>query len=87
MTTMIEKVAQAISDSIEAQGATLAEIGDDLTLVDGDLSFSLIARAAIEAMREPTEAIFEAGEKYVRLGRIVEVQWQRMIDAALKEGQ
>ncbi|MBY3073384.1 hypothetical protein HFO71_24015 [Rhizobium laguerreae] len=43
------------------------------------------ARAVIEAMREPTEAMVEAGEKHIRVGRIAEEKYKTMIDAALKE--
>lgn len=101
MTTMIEKIARAIADNIEAQGATLAEIsGDDVTMVDGDLSFKLIARAAVEAMREPTEAMLaETHELVIGFGgddgtynihcedwQAKDV-WMTMIDVALKEGQ
>ena len=57
-------------------------IADDLPSAD-------IARAAIEAMREPTEAMLHAG--YDGLGREAaqytgpEDVWPRMIDAALKD--
>jgi hypothetical protein len=44
-----------------------------------------MARAAIESLREPTEAMVEAGEKYIRVGRIAEEKYKAMIDAALKE--
>ena len=49
------------------------------------------ARAAIEAMREPTEAMMEAvdcgGRKRGWLsGKMRESNWCAMIDAALKEG-
>ncbi len=39
------------------------------------------ARAAIEAMREPTDAMEAAGERF----HFPENTWQAMIDAALKE--
>ena len=41
------------------------------------------ADAAITAMREPTEAMLDAGA--YDLDMKLETQWQRMIDAALKE--
>jgi hypothetical protein len=44
-----------------------------------DASFSEMARGAIEAMREPTDAMREAGRTtYTGFGA-----WQAMIDAAL----
>ncbi len=42
------------------------------------------AKAAIEAMREPTEAMLDAGA--YDLDMTLEQQWQRMIEAALKDG-
>ena len=77
--TMIERVARAIRDVIPA--------GDDYP--------TDAARAAIEAMREPTEAMMgdgaDAGAHAVLNGelhpesRSVGLVWAAMIDAALKE--
>jgi hypothetical protein len=47
-----------------------------------------VARAAIEALRKPTEAMIEAGneqERYDEGSAGAELHWQVMIDAALKE--
>jgi len=77
--TMIERVAQAISGVIPA--------GNDYA--------TDAARAAIEAMREPTDEMLcdgaEAGDHGVLNGelhperRSVGLVWYGMIDAALKE--
>lgn len=42
------------------------------------------ARIAIEAMREPTEAMVDAGA--YDLDMTIKTQWTNMIDAALKDG-
>jgi hypothetical protein len=51
------------------------------------LRWAFIARAAAEAMREPTDAMFEAGYEHVGVqgdaGDPAKV-WAAMIDAALK---
>jgi|AmaraimetFIIA100_FD_contig_41_5707065_length_408_multi_3_in_0_out_0_1 hypothetical protein len=66
MTTMIERVARAIAKS---QGVE-----------DTWRGYMAETRAAIAAMREPTEAMAHAGDQHA--GRDA---WQAMIDAALKE--
>lgn len=43
------------------------------------------ARAAIEAMRTPTEAMVRATDSYDRYRAAIEDEWRLMIDAALKE--
>lgn len=53
--------------------------------LDKDGYYVDAARAAIEAMRDPTEAMVEAGEKHVRVGRLAEEKYKAMIDAALNE--
>lgn len=49
-----------------------------------------IARAAIAALREPSEAMIEAGHTAPHLSTIarhrMKAGWQRMIDTALTEG-
>jgi hypothetical protein len=68
MNEMIERVAAAIDGLIR----------EPCTLTCGQ-----IARVAIEAMREPTEAMKKAAcDQYDPLGYRV---WPWMIDAALKE--
>ncbi len=65
--TMIEKVAIAIDQQVGTKRV------DRLQL----------ARAAIEAMREPTEEMLDAGA--YDLDMTLEMQYQRMIDVALQE--
>ncbi len=64
---MIEKVAKAIRDSFNSN----------------DVDCYPIAKAAIAAMREPTEEMIDAGA--YDLNMKLQQQWQAMIDAALKE--
>jgi len=68
---MIERVARAIAE--QNHGSTWDEWIDE-------------ARAAIEAMREPTEAMINAGD---RTDHDVEATmvWRAMIDEALGEKQ
>ena len=49
--------------------------------------YQRMARAAIEAMREPTEAMLDAGVNFRERNARTEQIWQAMIDAALKEKQ
>lgn len=73
MTTMVEKVAQAIADNITAG------------LPDGvEIDARYAALAAIEAMMEPTETMLMAG---VDVGVVNETQdiYSAMIRAALEE--
>ena len=57
---MIERVARAVEIAAKVNGR----------------NWDKIARAAIEAMREPTEAMLDYGTRPT---------WQTMIDMALKE--
>lgn len=67
MITMIEKVDRAIE-----------KCGSDYWLAtDGE--WKAVAKAAIEAMREPSEGMIEA------MGEDTTLVWQAGIDAALKE--
>lgn len=74
MSEMVERVARAISKADENDGSIVTWV-----------SYRRTARAAIEAMREPTESMMEAGEKHIREGRFSSVNWKRMIDAALND--
>ena len=67
MNEMIERVAKVISSHGNGGGAVWPH---DMRL----------ARAVIEAMREPTEEMNEAGSGFVQS----EFAWEAMIDAALK---
>ena len=67
MSEMIERVARAIAEQM-------------FDYPDGDKSFHNEARAAIAAMREPTEAMQIAA---IHTDGQCIVMWQAMIDAAL----
>ncbi len=83
MSEMIERVARAICDA--DQGITNEQV---------DI-WETLARAAIEAMREPTEAMYmRAGNtnvsnrapnaRYIRIGDVAAVEaWLTMVDVAL----
>lgn len=73
MTTMIEQVAR------EIYGASPRDAAWSLLTVAKRTPFIDQARAAIEVMREPTEAMLSAGG--MRSGE----QYRAMIDAALNE--
>lgn len=83
---MIEKIAKAMCEANGTiWGGPRGEDDPDFLLVK--LSYMRMARAAIEAMREPTEAMLKAGDlpgwdDSVSIGLSGEV-WQAMIDAAL----
>lgn len=72
MTEMIERVAQALKDS------GLRE--------DYDVRLAL-ARAAIEAMREPTKEMIDEGNRRISVSATenTRVTWHNMIDEALKD--
>ena len=72
MTDMIDRVAKAINDTM---------------LQHGDYKPDELARAAIEAMREPTDEMYQgvcALDKMWRDSNSAEI-WQAMIDAALEK--
>jgi hypothetical protein len=68
MSTMVKRVAQALQQ----------EMGT--APFDEPASFAL-ARAAIAAMREPTEEMIDA---WIRAPGAIKVGWQAMIEAALE---
>ena len=76
--SMVEKVARAILN---------AHAGD-IPVHDADLQWSWWieeARAAIEAMREPTPEMIDAGRfRYTLADETVEKSWGYMIQAALE---
>ncbi len=87
MSEMIERVAMVIKGELgKALNATPLP-GDphdhnDWSATGGSVNLEDIARAAISAMREPTEAM--VGQwPYDRGNRMT---WRAMIDEALKEG-
>lgn len=68
---MVERVAKAIKEM------------NYVFTRDGEF-FEYIAKIAIEAMREPIEAMLDAGA--YDLDMTLEMQYKNMIDAALKDG-
>lgn len=80
MSEMIERVAQAQAEAILAAGH-FSRLRDGTATRDStQAAWHAVARAAIEAMREPTEAMRQ--EAFWAEG--VEGVWHSMIEAALK---
>jgi len=82
---MIERVARALWDSPDYIG-----LCSDERRRDGSWHDCIhLARAAIAAMREPTEKMIDAGSKEQRniLSKPIEGIWTAMIDAALTEAK
>lgn len=78
MSEMVERVARAIALAGGTEFDKLpASHGPGFGMRQMYLS---MARAAIEAMREPTEAMIAAGDE-----QSCQETYRRMIDAALKE--
>lgn len=82
MSEMVERVARAIYFRGDDQGDTAWH---HCQLWHRDVAREQ-ARAAIEAMREPTEAMVKAAYGRERTGT-ERGNWRAMIDAALKEKQ
>ena len=80
MGEMVERVGVALAEMLERDYGVIVTRAD------------LLAKAAIAAMREPTEAMVEAGQKPSREGHTmlsgvsIIGRWQAMIDAALADG-
>jgi len=98
MTSPVEKVATAIKAEIGRQFDAQPLPGppdnsDDWSATGGVMDLELIARAAIEAMREPSEAMLDAavtdGRSGLRPRATVEdrikKEYQAMISAALQD--
>lgn len=92
--TMIERVATAIKAEMGRQFKAVPLSGDtdsdDWTATGGSLDLRLVASAAIEAMRQPTEAMISEGADCFNLphggeGELSKNLFVAMIDAALKE--
>jgi hypothetical protein len=81
--SMVEKVARAIAHDIHKDG----DWGlDGATAYEGRTAeFEAMARAAIEAMREPTRDMKWAHELPHIGPDEIEEMWRAMIDAALSE--
>ena len=89
MSEMIERVRAAILGAV-GDKVLLDEGGE--TLIDGYVDATAIARAAIEAMREPTEAMTAEGASCIDFHDLVSDEreideiassWRAMIDTAL----
>jgi hypothetical protein len=80
MGEMVEKVRAAILQALKQSdpGSLVEERGHECT-VDGHFDMAAVARAAIAAMREPTEAMVRAGGH----GPYSDADYRAMIDAAL----
>ncbi|MBB3020614.1 hypothetical protein FHR70_003700 [Microvirga lupini] len=89
MSEMIERVAEALMKARHPDAPlTYAEVvfavqtGSDSSVLDG---FRRDARAAIEAMREPTVAMLVGGNHCQPGSYSAEKIWAEMIDTALAE--
>lgn len=87
--TMIDRVTQAIFDAFGEHGLDMEELAlqNGRLFINGDIDAKLLARAAVEAMREPTPTMLKAGDlpgwdDSVSIGLAGEV-WAAMIAAAL----
>jgi len=83
MSDMIERVAEAIMSDLRERSGVIDGIDEDIVEEMGDT----LARAAIEAMRAPTEAMEEAAldVRPLMLPDSPREVWGAMIDAALNE--
>lgn len=87
MTTMIERVARAMFEHDQlSDEAKLDEWDDDWIGPQGREQYMSLARAAVAAMREPTDAMVKAGRIYHADKRnSVNRVWKKMIDAELRD--
>lgn len=80
---MIERVAKVLnpfnSDACTCIECNIMRQNEKLAAIE-------LAKAVIEAMKEPTEAMLDAGANYVEEGSSVIGCWENMIEAALKDG-
>lgn len=79
MSEMIERVAKALKGY---EAAVLLDTGS--VNPGGKEYWEGKARAAIEAMREPTAAMIDAGDDSTGSSGLAIVHWETMIDEALK---
>lgn len=88
MSEMVERVARAICDSADADQSTECTCRPATCLARGP---NRVARAGIEAMREPSRAMWAAGgtaivgKTAVHHDTVLTLAWQAMIDAALRD--
>lgn len=96
MSEMIERVASAICQSRSCEGVNCCQWPANagrLRCPVRDGGYYDAARAAIEAMREPTEAMLEAGcashpvapySTATKLNEIIVAEWNAMVEELLK---
>jgi hypothetical protein len=86
MTEMIDRVSQALL--VRFKEVAAAEYGDlddyPRVYIDGRFDLNDLARLAIQAMREPTEAMLAATGELGVPDDVYRDQYQAMIDEALK---
>lgn len=84
--SMVERVARAIEASLGGR-TNSSDVNPIIDPLHPDLRAALpgMARAAVAAMREPTEAMKEAGATYCQEYADSLDAYHAMIDAALKE--
>lgn len=82
--SMIERVARAMfdADATGYPGISVPFEGQSIGVQDRWLG---LARAAIEAMREPTDAMVDAGVDHIGEGHYNGWAYTAMIDAAINE--
>ena len=89
MSELIERVAIAIAHAMEADMPKFTQLPWDRMSVPAKAAHCRRARAAIEAMRDPTEEMDMAGvnaDSFRSLGLLKARRiWGDMIDAALKD--
>lgn len=96
--TPLERAARAIADELARQepqhGGTYFVDSDNLdaTVIDGTFDLSGVARAVLEAIREPSEGMVVEGERAawddansMPAPRAIPAAWTSVIDAALAE--
>lgn len=90
MSAMVERVARAIYDAADASGEYVGTWDRAYVVLDGAFDLRVLARAALAAMREPTEEMLDAVSMRDIEGTDAHAwrmeaadHWRAMIDAAL----
>lgn len=85
MSEMVERVAMAMAEQSKARVAGIHFVTK--MPMDGEEDFWALARAAIEAMRSPTDKMYEAANfgSYPGDPNSFGDMWSQAIDAALQE--
>ena len=92
MNEMVERVARAMVANLQSDdqrpGLIMPSDPLDCMMIDGSVNMLSLARAAIAAMQEPTEAMLTAGDLavgYNDYDGAVGACWKAMLAAALAE--